>query len=98
MRLEPSAAAAVIGTAGFQVFTAWGQVSPSLSDLRSSHRDDDSVRQRLMDADFLVGGLAVALGVTFAVLTKDMTGMVLMLTIFGLVSLWHHSVLNSQPL
>lgn len=94
---EPALALSVIGTAGFQVLGLWNSYAPSLSDLRSSSHDDVSVRQKLYDADFLVGGAAVILGVTFAVLTKDNTGLILMLVIFGMVSLWHHAVLNAQP-
>jgi len=49
-----------------------------------------------MDADFMVGGLAVILGVAYATVTHDLTAMTVMLTIFGAVSLWHHAVLNAE--
>jgi hypothetical protein len=93
-KLEPAAAASVIGLAGFQLFTAWSNTAPSLSDLRAATPGDDSMRQKLYDADFMVGGLALALGVAFSVLSHDMTALVVMMVIFGMVSLWHHSVLN----
>lgn len=95
-KLEPAAGAAVIGMAGFQLLQAWNQNAPSLSDLRGASPDDVSIRQRLHDADFMVGGLAIVLGVAFALLTHDSTALVVMLVIFGSVSMWHHSVLNAE--
>jgi hypothetical protein len=96
MNYERDAAIGVIGLAGFQLLGAWNANAPSLSDLRSSHPGDTTTRQKLMDADFMVGGLAVILGTAFAVITKDMTALVLMISIFGSISLWCHSVLNAD--
>lgn len=96
--VEPSLAATVVGVAGYQLLQLWNANAPSLSDVRSAHPDDHSVRQRLHDADYLVGGLTVILGVTFAVLTRDTTALMVMLVIFGSVSLWWHSVMNAPSL
>ena len=97
-RLESATAATLIGVAGFQLLQAWNNNAPTLAEIRSAHPADDSVRQQLYDADFMVGGIAVVLGVAFALLTHDLTAMLVMLTIFGGVSLWHHSVFNAQPI
>lgn len=95
-RWEPATAASVIGVAGFQLLQSWNANAPSLSDLRTASPDDVSTRQRLHDADFMVGGLSIILGVAFAVLAKDATALVVMLVIFGSVSMWHHMVLNGE--
>ena len=96
-RLESATAATLIGVAGFQMLQAWNNNAPSLADIRNAHPGDDSVRQQLYDADYMVGGVALVLGVAFAILTGDMTAMLVMLIIFGGVSFWHHSVFNAQP-
>lgn len=56
---EPQAATAVVGLAAFQLWNAWNANAPSLADARAASPDDVSIRQRLYDADFMVGGLAV---------------------------------------
>ena len=96
MNWEPDAAAAVIGLAGFQILQAWNANAPSLQECRSADADDISTKQKLVDADFLVGGLAVILGTTFAVMTKDYTALIVMVAIFGTTSLWYHSVMNAE--
>lgn len=93
---EPQVAITVVGVAGFQLLQAWNANAPSLSEIRSADPDNVTVRQRLMDADFMVGGLAVLLGVTFGYLTHDMTALIVMLVMFGTVSAWHHAVLNAE--
>lgn len=95
-RLDQATTASVISLAGFQLWQAWNTTAPSLTELRTASPDDISVRQRLHDADFLVGGLATILGVAFAVLSHDSTALVVMLVIFGAIALWHHSILNAE--
>lgn len=102
MKLEPAAAATVIGLATFQLWNTWHDVAPSLSDLRgTSHnpadRENVSARQRLYDADIIVGALALTVGVSMAVIAKDLTALIVLITMFGLLALWYHSVLASQP-
>jgi hypothetical protein len=46
-----------------------------------------------MDADLTVGSLALIIGVTFAVLSRDLTVLLIMVIVFGTLSLWHHQVL-----
>ena len=93
---EPTAATAVIGLAGFQLLQAWNTNAPSLAELRTAQPDDIGLRQRLMDSDIMVGGLALILGVSLAVLTKDLSALVVMLMIYGSVSLWFHSVQKAE--
>lgn len=96
VKYEPQVAIAVVGVAGFQLLQAWNANAPSLSEIRSADPGNVSVRQKLMDADFMVGGLAVVLGVTFALLTRDLTALIVMLVMFGTVSAWHHAVMNAE--
>jgi len=93
---EPAAAAAVVGLAGFQLWQAWNNNAPSLSECRGAHPNDLAVRQRLLDADLTVGTMAVIIGVGMTVLTKDGTALVLMLAVFGMLSLWAHQIMDAD--
>jgi hypothetical protein len=93
---EPAVAAAVVGAAGWQLWQAWNTNAPSLAECRSAGPGTErhlDVRQHLMDADLTVGSLALIIGVTFAVLSRDLTVLLIMVIVFGTLSLWHHQVL-----
>lgn len=89
------AATAVLGLAGFEMYRSYRECAPSLAELRASDPDDIVMRQQLLDADIMIGGIAVTLGVAFAVLSHDGTALAVMLVIFGLVSFWHRQVLTA---
>jgi len=95
---EPQAATAVVAVAAFELWKVWGNTAPTLAEVRTSDRNDDSIRQRLMDTDITVGSLAIIIGVTLAVLMRDATALILMLVIFGSLSFFHHWVLASDPI
>lgn len=98
---ETPAAVAVVGLAGFQLWDAWNKNAPSLSECRAVAADSHAgehlaVKQRLLDADLTVGSLAAIIGVTFLLLTHEYTVLMIMILIFGTLSLWHHSVLAAD--
>jgi hypothetical protein len=98
-RYEPAVAAAVVGAAGWQLWSAWNTNAPSLADCRGAGpatAEHLTVKQRLLDADLTVGSLALIIGVTFAVLARDLTVLLIMILIFGTLSLWHHQVLAAD--
>lgn len=86
-------AVSVVGLASFQLWQSWRDVAPSFGELRQCAPDDYDTRQRLMDADLSVGSLALLIGVAFAVMTHDYSALILMLMIFGSLSLWSHQIL-----
>lgn len=86
-------AVSVVGLAAFQLWQSWRDVAPSFSELRQNHPNDFDVKQRLLDADLSVGSIALLIGVTLAFLTHDATALILMLVIFGSLSLWSHQIL-----
>lgn len=89
---------AIAGFAGFQLLQAWNNNAPALSELREAEPGDSVTRQKLLDADALVGGTAVILGTTVAILTKDTTPLVVMAVMFSAIAYWHHRVLKSEVL
>ncbi len=86
----------VVSLAGFQFLNTWNNNAPSLSELRGAPPGDVSMKQRLIDADVMVGGTALILGGALSIMTHDNTPLVIMLTLFGSVALWHHIVLNGE--
>ena len=86
----------VIGAAAFSLWEAWGRNAPSLSEVRGADPGDIAIRQRMLDANITVGSMAVIIGVSFAVLTRDVTALVIMLVVFGSVSFLHSWMLAAE--
>ena len=91
-KYQPGIAASVIGLAAFELIRTWRDIAPELSELRHAQAGDTSMRQRLMDADILIGSVSIVLGVAFGLLTQDWTALVIMLLIFSMMSFWYHQV------
>lgn len=96
-RMSRELALSVAGLAGFQLLQAWNANAPSLRDVRDAQPGDPVLKRQLIDADILVGGTAIILGSTIAILTKDDTALTVMVVMFGTTSLLHHYVLNRNP-
>lgn len=95
-RYETPAAVAVVGLAGFQLWDAWNKNAPTLAACRAAGPDDTGTAQQLLDASLTVGSLALIIGVTFAVLTRDLTVLLIMMCIMGTLALWHYQVLTAD--
>lgn len=96
MKYSAEAATAVVGLAAFELWKAWGYNAPALSAVRAAPADDITIRQQLMDADITVGSLAVIIGVAMAILTKDMTALIILMVVFGALSFFHHWVMDAE--
>lgn len=95
--VTPSLATALVGVAAFNIWKAYESNAPTLSECRNAAPGDITIRQRLLDADLTVGTLAVIIGVSYAIMTKDFNVMILMLVIFGTLSLWRRSIIAAEP-
>jgi hypothetical protein len=94
---EPATSAAVIGLVTYQIWGAWRDSAPSLQECRDADLGTPGgrgIQQHLWDADLTVGSLAVMIGLTIAVLTRNATALVLILIMFGGLSFWHHDLLR----
>lgn len=87
-----SSVATVVAMASLQLHGAYSKVAPSLGDLRDSHPGDIDIQNKLNDADYLVGGLVVFIGLAFLVLAGTATPLVLLAIGFVTLSAWHHLV------
>lgn len=94
-RMEPFAAAAVVGVALWEMTRAYQRSAPPLAELRRADRDDVDTRQRLLDADLLVGGLALLAGGTASWLTRSVVPVAIVAAALAWVSGWHHAVMGS---
>lgn len=90
---ENGLAVAVAGVAIFSIAELWQRTAPSLSDLRGDQSGSLGSKQRLVDADVVVGIVAVLAGTFIAIVTRDATAMVLILITFGALSLYYHATL-----
>lgn len=97
VKWEPTAAAAVIALATYNLWQAWQGTAPSLAELREHTPGNITARQQLMDADLTVGSLALIVGIAMAIYTRDYSILILMVFSFGALSLWYHAVLASRP-
>ena len=97
VKWEPTAATAVVGIATYQLWNAWQSAAPSLAELRSAAPGDIGARQKLLDANLTVGSLALVIGVTLAILTRDLTALIIMIVFFATLSMWHNSILAAEP-
>lgn len=93
---EPQAAAAIVGLAAFELWKAWNENAPSLAEVRAARPDDIPTRQRLMDAEITVGGLAVIIGLSYAALTKDLTVLVILLVVLAALTFFHYWTLDAD--
>jgi hypothetical protein len=93
---EPGAATAVVGLATFELWNAYEKTAPSLEEARAAEPGDLHIRQRILDADLTVGSLALIIGVTFYVMTKNISVLVVMLIIVAVLSVWRRSILAAE--
>lgn len=89
-------ATGIIGLIVFQLWQAYDTAAPTLAEARAATPDDLNIRQRMMDADLSVGTLAVLIGVTYAVMTRDVSVLILMMVIFTALSLWRRSIIAAE--
>ncbi len=89
--IDKGLASGLIGVGIFELANLWQNLAPPISDLRSSN--DIAFKQRLVDADVVVGLVTLTGGIAFAVLTKDPTIMILMFVTFGVLAGYYHQIL-----
>lgn len=94
-RIELTAAAGLVGVALWQLADAYQRSAPALGDLRRADANDVDHRQRLLDADLMVGGLALLAGAGASFLSRSWIPFVLIAAGFAWISGWHHAVMGS---
>lgn len=87
-------AVALTGFAVWQLVSTYTDMAPSIGDLRGSLHHDTDARQRLMDADMCVGGIALLAGIAATWLSKSWVPLALVVGAFAWVSWYHHAALS----
>lgn len=87
-----SSLAAVVGMATLQLHGTYTKTAPSLQELRDASPADTDILNKLNDADYLVGGLVLFIGVAFLILGRTPIPLILLAVGFVLLSGWHHLV------
>lgn len=94
-RLAPGVMVAVLGLTVVGLVQVYVEVAPSLVDVRAADPGSVAMRQHLMDADYLVGGLALLLAAVSSVYLRDPLPAALVGIAVGGTAWWHHDVLAS---
>lgn len=94
-RHEAAAGAALVALAAWEMAKTYHQFAPSLTELRRVDRDDVDARQRLLDADLTVGGLAVLVGALASWLTESWIPLAMAVVAFAWIAGLSHLVQGS---
>jgi len=91
-----AAAAAIVGLTTYQLWNAWNDSTPSLTELRAASQYGPE-RQKLHDAVLTVGSLALVVGIAMGVFTKRADALILLMCTLGILATWYYSILASEP-
>ena len=89
-------AAAIVGLCTYQLWNAWNDSTPSLTELRAASQYGPE-RQKLHDAVLTVGSLALVVGVAMGIFTKRIDTLLLLASTLGVLAIWYYSILASEP-
>lgn len=93
-RMEPVAAAGLVGFALWELTKAYQSTAPTLGELRHAPSSSVDHRQRLLDADLMVGGLALLAGGFASWLMRSGVPIVITGAGYAWVAGWHHVVMR----
>ena len=96
MDVGPSTA--LIGAGIFSIHSHYQNNAGPLSEVRKASADNMQVKQKVMDADILTGGLVLLTGGSLAYLTQSSTPLILAILGFALISGYYHAALNGPTL
>jgi len=80
----------------FEVWKAYEVNAPSISDLRAASPGDLAMKQRLIDSDFTIGSVALAIGAIFTVKAKDPSIIVIIAALLAALSWWRYEILEGE--
>lgn len=80
----------------FEIWKAYENNAPTISDLRSAEPGDCTMKQRIMDTDFTVGSIALAVGVVFAMKAKDPSILMITVALLAALSFWRYEILEGE--
>lgn len=87
-------AAAIVGFAVWELQQSYCTMAPGLSELRTAGPGDCDYRQKILDADMCVGGLALLAGGTASWFAKSWFPLLIVGMAMVWLSYYHRAVLN----
>ena len=88
--------ASVTALVVFEMWKAYENNAPTLTELRHGDADDLSLRQRLQDANLSTFTIGFALGAIFSYKTNDPLPLALIIFVLGSLSWWRREILEAQ--
>lgn len=92
MTKDISTGSAIVGMGVFSLYSVWSGAAPSLSEMRDAPAGDVTVKNKMLDASILTGGLAVLVGGLIYVMTNEPAPGILMLVTFSALVFWWNEV------
>ena len=80
----------------FEIWKAYENNAPTISELRASLPGDTSMKQRLIDTDFSIGSIAIAVGILFSIKAKDPSIIYIILALLVSLSWWRYEILEGE--
>lgn len=80
----------------FEIWKAYENNAPTIAELRSTAPGDLAMRQRLLDTDFTVGSIALAVGLIFSMKAKDSSILIITAGILISLSWWRYEILEGE--
>ena len=82
----------------FELWKAYENNAPTLSELRDAPANDLAMRQKMLDADLGIGVIAIGVGIIFSLKTNDPLILLSIIVVLGGLSWWRHEVLEAHPI
>lgn len=80
----------------FEIWKLYEKNAPSISELRAATPGDIHLKQRLIDTDFTIGSMAIAVGILFSVKAKDPIIVYVILALLTALSWWRYEILEGE--
>jgi hypothetical protein len=80
----------------FEIWKAYENNAPSIEDLRAATPGDSVMKQRILDTDFTIGSIALAIGLLFTIKAKDSSIIIITAALLMALSWWRYEILEGE--
>ncbi len=79
-----------------EIWKAYENNAPTIAELRSAEPDSMVMKQRIIDSDYSIGSIALAIGVIFAIKANDHSLIVIIAALLAALSWWRYEILKGE--
>lgn len=96
MTKDLSTGSAIIGMGVFSLYSVWSGAAPSLTEVRETPPGSVKIKNQLLDASILTGGIATLVGSLVYVMTGEAAPGILMVVTFIALAFWWYQVAQAE--